>query len=262
MENIQIIHKIPLTMRAVRVTSGITVRQHDYGTNTLCAEITDADDLSAYKDRTFIIFRHGSDVTTEYACEVSGNKVSVPLPNAVVSVRGFWLAEIHFYEEGEPDRASASTFSFNVVPDIDPSDSAETEENVETLYSRIEEYCKGKIDELGAMRFSIVGGNLTVTFSDSTSYDLGAVKGRDAVTQKGTVTLYSNLWNAQSSSYTIPITGLGENGTVFFKPHTASDKTKLENADCFITSSGPTVTAVAETVPQDDITLEYVLIGG
>lgn len=263
MEKLQKYHTVKLTANAKRIPSGIAIRQHDYGTDTLCAEITDTADLSACKNRTFMIFRHGGTVTDEYACDISGNTVFLKVPNAVVSVCGFWLAEIHFYDEQDPNRrASSSTFTFNVVPDIDPSDSASADESVETLYSKIAEYCAEKIDELGAMRFSVVGGNLTVTFADDTTYDLGSVKGQDAVTHKGTVTLQCNLWNPLSNTYTFPLPGLGENGTVFFKPHTAADKTLLENADCFITSSGVTVTAVAETVPQDDITLEYVLIGG
>lgn len=262
MEKIQKIHTVILTTDAGRVPSGITVRQHDYGTNTVCAEIADQDDLSAYAGRTFMIFRHGGSVTEEYACQIDKNKVSITLPDAVVSDRGFFVAEIHFYDENGVNRASASTFSFNVFPDIDPNESEAAADGAETLYERIAEYCAAKIDEIGSMRFSIVGGNLTVTFSNDTAYDLGTVKGRDAVTEKGNITLYSNLWNNATNSYVFTLSGLGTNGTVFFKPATAADKTKLENADCFITSSGETVTAIAETVPDSDITLEYALIGG
>ena len=257
------IHTVKLTSRAERVPSGITVRRNDYGTDIICAEITDISDLSEYRDRTFMIFKHGGTVTEEYACEVDKNKVSIRLPDAVVSTRGFWLSEIHFYEASDQiGRFSTSTFSFNVIPDIDPSESTAAQDEAETLYSRIAEYCAAKINELGSIRFSIVGGRLTVMFSDDTVYDLGIVKGQDAVTANGTVTLYSNLWNSSTNSYVFSLPGLGQNGTAFFKPLTLSDKTKLETADCFITVSGTTVTVAAENIPENDIALEYVLIGG
>ncbi len=257
------IHTVRLSSRAERVPSGITVRRNDFGADVICAEISDIADLSEYKDRTFMIFKHGGTVTEEYACEVDKNKVSIRLPDAVVSMSGFFLAEIHFYEAtDQPVRFSTSTFSFNVMPDIDPSDSSEAEEAAETLYSKIAQYCAAKINEIGAMRFSIVDGHLTVMFSDSTTYDLGVVKGRDAVTQKGTVTLYSGSWDVLTNTYTLSLSGIGQNGTAFFKPYTLPDKTALEDADCFITVIDGVITVIAETVPNCDITLEYVLIGG
>ena len=257
------IHTVRLSSRAERLPSGITVRRNDFGSDVICAEITDVSDLSEYRDRTFMIFKHGSTVTEEYACEVDKNKVSIRLPDAVVSKCGFFLAEIHFYEPTEqPGRFSTSAFSFNVMPDIDPSDSSEAEEAAETLYSKIAEYCAAKIDEIGSMRFSVVGGHLTVMFSDSTVYDLGVVKGQDAVTQKGTVTLYSGSWDSVNRTYTLSLSGAGQDGTAFFKPSSVSDKTALENADCFITVINGVITVIAGTVPDSDITLEYALIGG
>ncbi|MBQ3870722.1 MAG: hypothetical protein II777_09260 [Clostridia bacterium] len=263
MEKINKNHLLKLSTDAMRTATDIVIRRHDYGTNTIRAEITDIPDLSDYENRVFMIFRKGSTVTEEYACETDKNTVVLKLPNAVVSEPGFWCAEIHFYaDDGGVNRASSSGFSFSVIPDIDPSDGTEAEEQVQTLYSKIADFCRDKISEIGSIRFSIIDGHLTVIFADETAVDLGNVKGRDAVTQKGTVTLYSSMWDTTDNTYSFTLQGLCENGTALFKPATLTDKHRLEEADCFITTNGAAVTVAAENLPDGDITLEYVLTGG
>ena len=263
MERIKKIHNISLSTDAEYFAGEISIRQHDYGTNTVRVQITDQPDLLGYENRVFIIFRKGSTVTEEYACETDKNTVSFEVPNAVISDAGYWCAEIRFYgEDGSAQRASSAIFSFNVMPDIEPFDGQIPAEQVQTLYERIAEYCRAKLDEIASTRFSIVDGRLTVVFSGGESYDLGLVKGRDAVTGTGSVTLYSELWDDSNNSYTFTLAGLGTDGSVFFKPATLTDKTLLEDADCFIVSSGTAVTVTAANLPEDDITLEYVLIGG
>jgi len=84
-----------------------------------------------------------------------------------------------------------------------------------------------------------------------------------ALGRSGTYTLAVSDWRG-SGPYTFNdnFSYLGNNDAIFFSPSTATDKTNMEDANIFISSSGIMVSFRAETKPTADITLEYFIVKG
>lgn len=78
----------------------------------------------------------------------------------------------------------------------------------------------------------------------------------------GTVTLAAAGWDADNNSYTFIVNELGDTDAIFFKPSDLDDKGALDEADCFITNNGQTVTFYAATIPTSDINLTYFVSRG
>lgn len=105
-------------------------------------------------------------------------------------------------------------------------------------------------------------GDLKIKIGNgSTKYSLLKYIGV-GVKEKDSTTLAKASWNTTAKTYTLTLSGLGEEDIVLFTPATRADKTAIDGANCVVTVSGSVVTFSATTVPTADIALNYAVIGG
>lgn len=78
--------------------------------------------------------------------------------------------------------------------------------------------------------------------------------------KSGTLTLSSGDFTNNQAQKTIA--DMGADDAIFFTPSTASDKTKIQDAEMFVSSSGNVVTFTVETVPSSTINLKFFVSRG
>ncbi len=76
----------------------------------------------------------------------------------------------------------------------------------------------------------------------------------------GSISIYTSNW--ADNSYSRSISGMGKNDAVFFSPSSAADKAALDEANCFVSASGNTVTFTVQNVPTVTVYLNYFIVRG
>lgn len=112
--------------------------------------------------------------------------------------------------------------------------------------------------------YSIQDGNFEIidAFASNTAASISSLSSTlsSMYTLTGSVTLLSTNWSL--SSYTLSLSVLGANDTVFLKPATIIDQSLLEAAHLFTSAATGQVFFIADTQPTSDITLHYTITKG
>lgn len=104
----------------------------------------------------------------------------------------------------------------------------------------------------------ILGANfdLLPTINGVKQYGTSEIKTGEA----GAATLYAANWSG--STYTLTVSGLGANDSIFIRPATSGDKALYEAAEIFDTAGTGSVTFTATTIPSSNIDLLYFIVRG
>lgn len=80
----------------------------------------------------------------------------------------------------------------------------------------------------------------------------------------GEITLDASAWVEEDGEfrYNLVLSALGNNDAVFFSPKARADKEIMDSINCFAFSSIGTVTFECDTLPAENITLNYRIVRG